>query len=91
MSDIPVSDARSERARAKAMITDGNAMPSDFAEQFEAGFDTSRDSFGLLQADRLDDAVPVSTDASTPTSEGRVHKEDEDSLFNEVLKLLSSM
>ena len=69
----PVSDARSERAKARALITDKNDKPVDFESQIQAAFDSSGNSFGILHADHLDGSLPVSTGASTPTSEGRVH------------------
>ena len=46
---------------------------------------------GVLQADHLDGSVPVSTNSSTPTSEGRVQKKEEESKFDEMLRLLSSI
>ena len=46
---------------------------------------------GGLQADHLDGSVPASTNASTPISEGRVQKKEEESKFDEMLRLLSSI
>ena len=87
----PASDARSERVKARAAIAEKDVKQSDFESQFQAAFDSSSNSFAVLQADHLDGSVPGSTVASTPTSEGRVQMDGENSRLDEMLRLLSSI
>ena len=41
MNFDPVSDARSERAKARAAIAEKNVKQSDFESQFQAAFNSS--------------------------------------------------
>ena len=91
MNFDPASDARSERVKARAAIAEKDVKQSDFESQIQAAFNSSSNSFGVLQADHLDGSVPGSTVASTPTSEGRVQRDGEDSRLDEMLRLLSSI
>ncbi len=86
MNFDPASDDRSERVKARAAIAEKNDKPSDFESQIQAAFDSSGTSFDVLRADNLDSSV-----ASTPTSDGRVQKDGEDSRLDEMLRLLSSV
>ena len=87
----PASDAHSERVKARAAIAEKDVKQSDFESQIQAAFNSSSNSFAVLQADHLDGSVPGSTVASTPTSEGRVQMDGENSRLDEMLRLLSSI
>jgi hypothetical protein len=59
MSSNRPADPRAERARARAVHTDGSEEPTELERSLQAAFDDSRDSLDMLQADHLDGSLHV--------------------------------